>query len=66
MNKMNVMHAFIEPNGPEMYAHMKNWFGIIPIELEDSETGSYLACYCGAWLVPFAKDKDGEITEGAV
>ncbi len=60
------MHAFLETNGAGMGAHMKNWFGIVPIELEDESTGSYLACYCGAWLVPFATDEDGEVTDGAI
>lgn len=66
LSKVKVIHAFPESKVSGMKDHLDNWFGIVPMELENTETGSYLACYCGAWLEPFEFDKDGEISVGAI
>lgn len=63
---IKVMHAFPEEKISQMNAHMKNWFGIVPLELEDPRDGSYMACYCGAWLVPMEYDDEANIKVGAV
>jgi hypothetical protein len=63
---MEVMHTFMETESKDMKAHLENWFGVVPMELENPETCSYLACYCGAWLVPMQFDKHDDITVGAV
>jgi len=63
---MKVAHAFQETKVSAMNAHIKNWFGIVPMELEDPRDGSYMACYCGAWLIPLEDDKNGNITVGGV
>ena len=63
---MQVIHAFQEKKADLMKEHLTAWFGITPMELEDPTDGSYMACYCGAWLIPYQYDNDGEITVGAV
>ena len=63
---MEVIHAFQETIGKDANYHLQHWFGIIPFDDIDSKTGAYLACYCGAWLVPFKRDEEGEIEIGAI
>jgi hypothetical protein len=66
MSKMKIAHVFQETKPALMKEHMKNWFGVVPMELENPETGAYLACYCGAWLEPMEFDKDVNITVAAI
>jgi hypothetical protein len=63
---MIITHAFQENRMKDMNEHLEQWFGIVPIDLMDYETGAYLACYCGAWIVPLQKTKNNEILVGAV
>lgn len=63
---MEVMHVFTEKKPKEMSEHMEHWFGVVPMEMEDLDTGAYLACYCGGWIIPMQRHQSGEISIGAI
>ena len=65
---MDIMHAFEEERMSARRAHLKCFFGVVPGDDDqyDPESGSYVVCYCGARLVPLARDEDDKIISAAV
>ena len=63
---MELMHVFEETHNKDRQRHLEEWLGEVPNDIEDPNTGAFLACYCGGWVIPMKKSTRGDILIGAI
>lgn len=58
---MMILHVFEEEHPADQDDHLEYWFGYPEFGPDYNEDDHLQMCFCGASLVPFLSNKDGDI-----